>query len=88
MLSKEVEAVLNVRNDRFLLREGESPLFHECFDERLNLLFEKLFGSSCYDKVISVPCQIDFGAVPLLRAREPFQQLLAQTVQGRVRDRG
>ncbi len=39
-LSKEVEAVLNMRDNRFLLREGESSLFHESFNERFDLLFQ------------------------------------------------
>src|SRR5258708_7985754 len=62
VLPKEVETVLDMGDDRFLLRDGKTSLFHESFNEWLDLLFEKLFLSSCHNKVICISCQIDFRA--------------------------
>ena len=54
-----------MRNDGFLLRQLESPLLQERFDERFHLMFQKFFGDTCHDEVIGIPCQVDLRAVPL-----------------------
>src|SRR5258708_15147845 len=38
----------------FSQRVGETSLFHEGFDDRLDLLFQQLFLSSCHKKVIPI----------------------------------
>lgn len=88
VLTEEVEAVLNGGDDGFLLRQGESSFLQECFDAWFHLLFEKVFGCSCDNKVIGIPCQINFRTLPICWPGEVFPKMLAETIEGHIRNHG
>src|SRR6266516_3038916 len=59
MLSEKVKAVLDVRDERFLLGERQSTFFHELLHERLDLAFQDLFRLTSNDEIISKTNKID-----------------------------
>lgn len=60
MLSKEVETVLDMSDDRLFLRQLESSFFQERLDEWFHLLLQKSFRCSCYHKIVGIPCHVHF----------------------------
>ena len=59
MLAEEVEPFLNVCDEGLLFREFQTPFFEKGFHHRPDLLFEELFGRSCYHEVVGEPCHVD-----------------------------
>ena len=58
VLAEEVEALCDVRDDCFLLREFQSSLPHERFHERFDFLFQQLLRGTGDDEVVRKSHQI------------------------------
>lgn len=59
MLSEKIKAVLNVRDERFLLGECEPAFPHELLHGRFYFVFQDLFRLACHDKIIGKANKID-----------------------------
>ena len=52
MLSQEIEAIIDVCNDRFFWGECEPPLSHELLYQGFDLLFQQFFRDARHDKIV------------------------------------
>ena len=65
MLSQKVKAVLNMRDERFLSREGQSSFPHEWFNERFGFLLQSFFRTTGDNEVICISYQVDLCSLVL-----------------------
>jgi len=89
VLSEEIEPLVDVRNDCFLLREFQPSFGHEGFYQGLHLLFQHFFRCTGDDEVIGISYQVDHVidvSCPTSPAfpGEVLEQSLFQTVQCQV----
>ena len=92
ILTKEIEAFFDVRNEGFLWREMKSSFLHELLHEGFDFVFQQLLGVSCDHKVIGKSNVVDFRAIGLASSfrakREGFSQLPFQAIESHICDHG
>ena len=78
---EKIESVPDVRDPGLFRREGQAPLRHECFDQRLDLLFQELSRVSRDDEIVRVPDRVHLSSseAPLMGGLERVNLLVRKT---------
>jgi len=80
-LSKEVKAILNLRDPGFVWRKYQSSFLQECFNEGFDLRLQQLFGATRDNEVITVAHQVHLdSSTQIARFRVLLPELLLSSV--------
>ena len=68
-MSQEIEALVDVGNDRLFLGEREPSFLQKLLYQGFDFLFKQFFGDASHDKIVGKPDVVDLGVVAGLRFR-------------------